>query len=81
MKTLAALAATLLVLLVWEMVILMEMWPTDKSAISKWLPGFQIALYQGCQIFRGTKYQNEEKYTKLPQNIMIGRKIYQMAVK
>jgi hypothetical protein len=36
---------------------------------------------QGCQIFLGTKYQNGEKYTKLPQNIPNGHKIFAMAVK
>jgi hypothetical protein len=36
---------------------------------------------RGCQIFRGAKYQNGEKYTKLPQNITNGHKIYQMSVK
>jgi hypothetical protein len=29
---------------------------------------------QGCQIFLGTKYQNEEKYTKLPQTVPNGHK-------
>jgi hypothetical protein len=38
-------------------------------------------IHQGCQIFHGTIYQNGEKYTKLPQNIPNGHKIYQMAVK
>jgi hypothetical protein len=36
---------------------------------------------QGCQIFLGPKYQNGEKYTKLPQNIQNGHKIFPMAVK
>jgi hypothetical protein len=36
---------------------------------------------QDCQIFLGTKYQNEGKYTKLSENISNGQKIYQMAVK
>jgi hypothetical protein len=36
---------------------------------------------QGCQIFLGPKYQNGEKYTKLPQNISNGRKIDQMVIK
>jgi hypothetical protein len=30
---------------------------------------------QGCQIFLGTKYQNWEKYTKLPRTIPNVRKI------
>jgi hypothetical protein len=36
---------------------------------------------QGCQIFLGPKYQNGEKYTKLPQRIPNGHKIFPMAVK
>jgi hypothetical protein len=36
---------------------------------------------QGCQIFLGPKYQKGEKYTKLPQNIPNGYKIFPMAVK
>jgi hypothetical protein len=36
---------------------------------------------QGCQIFLGPKYQNREKYTKLPQNIPNVPKIIAMAVK
>jgi hypothetical protein len=35
---------------------------------------------QGCQIFLGTTDPNGEKYTKLPQNITIGRNIDQMAI-
>jgi hypothetical protein len=30
---------------------------------------FNTQVHQGCQIFLGTKYQNGEKYTKLPQTI------------
>jgi hypothetical protein len=40
-----------------------------------------LALEQGCQIFLGRKYQNEEKYTKCPQNILNDPKIYQMTQK
>jgi hypothetical protein len=29
-------------------------------------PPFSLGQNQGCQIFLGTKYQNGEKYTKLP---------------
>jgi hypothetical protein len=36
---------------------------------------------QGCQIFLGPKYQNGGKYTKLPQNIPNGHKLFPMAVK
>jgi hypothetical protein len=36
---------------------------------------------QGCQIFLGPKYQNGDKYTKLPQNIPNGHKIFPLAVK
>jgi hypothetical protein len=36
---------------------------------------------QGCQIFIGTKYQNGDKYTKLPQNKTNDHKVYQMTVK
>jgi hypothetical protein len=36
---------------------------------------------QGCQIFIGLKYQNGEKYTRLPQNIPNGHKIFPIAVK
>jgi hypothetical protein len=28
-----------------------------------------LRTYQGCQIFLGTKYQNGEKFTKLPQTV------------
>jgi hypothetical protein len=35
---------------------------------------------QGCRIFLGPKYQKGEKYTKLPQNIPNGHKIFPMAV-
>jgi hypothetical protein len=35
----------------------------------------------GCQIFLDTIYQKEKKYTKLPQNIPNGHKMYQMALK
>jgi hypothetical protein len=38
------------------------------------IPGWEV-LYRGCQIFLGTIYQNEEKYTKFPQNIPIVQKI------
>jgi hypothetical protein len=38
------------------------------------------AVAQGCQNFLGTKYQSGEKYTKLPQNIPNGPKIFPMAV-
>jgi hypothetical protein len=44
--------------------------------------------YQDCQIFLAPKYQNGEKYTKLPQNVPNdhkmfpkGRKIDQMVIK
>jgi hypothetical protein len=36
---------------------------------------------QGCQIFLVPKYPNEENYTKLPQNVPNGHKIFPMAVK
>jgi hypothetical protein len=36
-----------------------------------------VSLHQGCQIFLGTTYQNGKKYTKSPQNIPNGPKIYQ----
>jgi hypothetical protein len=36
---------------------------------------------QGCQIFLGPKYQNGEKYIKLPQNVSNGHKIFPMAIK
>jgi hypothetical protein len=38
-------------------------------------------LHQGCQIFLGPKYQNGEKYTKVPHNIPNVHKIFPMAVK
>jgi hypothetical protein len=41
----------------------------------------RLAHEQGCQIFLGPKYQNGEKYIKLPQNIPKGHKIFLMAVK
>jgi hypothetical protein len=37
--------------------------------------------HQGCQIFLGTTYQNENKYTKTRTNIPNRNKIYQMATK
>jgi hypothetical protein len=36
---------------------------------------------QGCQIFLGPKYENGEKYTKLPQNIPNGHETFLMAEK
>jgi hypothetical protein len=42
-----------------------EMWTFEEITSS---------LVQGCQIFRDTIYQNEEKYTKFPLN-------YHMAIK
>jgi hypothetical protein len=38
-----------------------------------------MAHEQGCQILLGPKYQNGEKYTKLPQNIPNGHKLFPMA--
>jgi hypothetical protein len=38
-------------------------------------------LQQGCQICLGPNYQNGDKYTKLPQNIPNGHKIFPMSVK
>jgi hypothetical protein len=38
-------------------------------------------LQQGCQIFLGPTYQNEENYTKVPQNVSNGHNIFPMAVK
>jgi hypothetical protein len=38
-------------------------------------------LVKGCQIFLGTTHQKGKKYTKEPQNIPNGHKIYRMAVK
>jgi hypothetical protein len=37
--------------------------------------------WQGCQICLGPKYQNGEKYAKLPHNISNGNKLFPMAVK
>jgi hypothetical protein len=37
-------------------------------------------IWQGCQIFLSTKYQNWKIYTKLPWTITNSHKIYQMAV-
>jgi hypothetical protein len=39
------------------------------------------ASVPGLPDFFGTKYQNGEKYTKRPQNISIGHKIFPIAVK
>jgi hypothetical protein len=36
---------------------------------------------QGCQIFRGTTYQNGEKYTKLLQNLPNCHEVNPKAVK
>jgi hypothetical protein len=36
---------------------------------------------QGRQIFLDTTYQNGEKYTKRPQNIPNGHKVYQISIK
>jgi hypothetical protein len=41
----------------------------------------QMENIKGCQIFLGPKYQNGDKYTKLPQNIPNGHKIFPMAIK
>jgi hypothetical protein len=38
-------------------------------------------LDSGLPDFLGPKYQNGEKYTKLPQNIPNGHKIFQMVIK
>jgi hypothetical protein len=46
-----------------------------KSHLSRSVPHKKQALNQGCQIFLGTIYQNEEIYTKLPQNTPKGIKI------
>jgi hypothetical protein len=35
---------------------------------------------QGCQIFLGPNIPTRKKYTKLPQTIRKGHKLYQMAV-
>jgi hypothetical protein len=48
-------------------------WETISQE-SRHLPNFiYVTTYfthrQGCQIFLGTKYQNEEKYTKLPRTL------------
>jgi hypothetical protein len=46
-----------------------------------WRPE-KLSFGQGCHIFLGPKYQNgRRKYTKLPQNIPNGHKIFPMAVK
>jgi hypothetical protein len=52
------------------------------DACSSWdrIPA-RLCSGQGCQIFIGPKYQSGEKYTKLPQNIPNGHKIFPMAVK
>jgi hypothetical protein len=47
----------------------------------KQVSSFANTSKQGCQIFIGPKYQNGEKYTKLPQNIPNGHKIFPMAIK
>jgi hypothetical protein len=53
--------------------------PSSKviTQIFKGLEGkdFFCQKSQGCQIFIGTIYQNEEKHTKLPQNIPNDHKI------
>jgi hypothetical protein len=38
-------------------------------------------VHQGCQIYLGTTYQNEEKFTKIAQNIPNYNKIPKMATK
>jgi hypothetical protein len=40
-----------------------------------------FAATRVTRFFFGAIYQNEENYTKLPQNITNDHKIYQMAVK
>jgi hypothetical protein len=48
----------------------------SKSLFEAALRFLQIcSVNQGCRIFLGTIYQNEETYTKLPQNIPNGHKI------
>jgi hypothetical protein len=41
----------------------------------------KISLDQGCQIFLVTKYQNGEKYNKLPRTIPNVHKILQKTIK
>jgi hypothetical protein len=42
---------------------------------------FRSEIASGLPDFLGPKYQNGEKYTKLPQNIPNGQKIFPMAPK
>jgi hypothetical protein len=57
--------------------------PHRKEKIESFLLEFSTTYIcmQGCQIFLGPKYQNGEKYTKLPQNIPNGHKIDQLVIK
>jgi hypothetical protein len=41
----------------------------------------KITAAQGCQILFSTRYQNGKRYTKYPQNIPNGHKIYQITIK
>jgi hypothetical protein len=52
-----------------------------KAQVTGYEINARLAHEQGCQIFLGPKYQNGEKYIKLPQNIPKGHKIFLMAVK
>jgi hypothetical protein len=45
-----------------------------KKRESAWVVDLSNTYTQGCQIFLDTTYQNEGKYTKLPQH-------YQMVIK
>jgi hypothetical protein len=53
-----------------------ERFGMQKKVRKKW-----SKAVAGLPDFFGTKYQNVEKYTKLPQNIPKGHKIFTMAVK
>jgi hypothetical protein len=56
-------------------------WRQKNSSVSSKILLKDCPLEQGCQIILGPKYRNGGKYTKLPQNISNGRKIFPKAVK
>jgi hypothetical protein len=58
-----------------------ELWRVVTRCDALWRVVTARPIHQGCQIFIGPKYQSGEEYTKLPQNIPNGLKIFPMAVK
>jgi hypothetical protein len=58
-----------------------QKWVFFRRIFKKCVAARRSSRFQGCQIFLGTTYQNEKKYTKWPLNMTNGHKIYQLASK